>query len=212
MFGLLYAQCEDDFARVEWNYITALGRTAEVEGESALYTDLRSRLYGDTIRAKKLYSESKPSMKKLMDAFADGVNYYLATHPNVKPQLLTQFKSWYPLLFSEGSIGGDLTNISVNELKAFYENTKVPPTEITEPVEPKGSNGFAVAPSKTENGHALLLINPHTSFYFRSEVQCVSDEGLRCIRRRYMGTVLCIPGIQYQLRLDAHVDFRRWGG
>jgi acyl-homoserine-lactone acylase len=178
VFGLLYAQCEDDFARVEWNYITALGRTAEVEGESELYTDLRSRLYGDTIRAKKLYSESKPAMKKLMDAFADGVNYYLATHPNVKPQLLTQFKPWYPLLFSEGSIGGDLTNISVSELKAFYENTRVPPTEITEPVEPKGSNGFAVAPSKTESGHALLLINPHTSFYFRSEVQCVSDEGL----------------------------------
>src|SRR5436190_24148993 len=65
VFGLLYAQCEDDFARVEWNYITALGRTAEVEGESELYTDLRSRLYSDTIRAKKLYSESKPAMKKL---------------------------------------------------------------------------------------------------------------------------------------------------
>src|ERR1044071_6412634 len=181
VFGLLYAQCEDDFARVEWNYIDALGRTAEVEGESALYSDLRSRLFHDSTRAKELYKQSKPEMKKLMDAFADGVNYYLSTHPDVKPKLLHKFRAWYPLLFSEGSIGGDLTNISIPELKAFYENERKPEMEIEEPVEPKepkGSNGFAIAPSKTENGHALLLINPHTSFYFRSEVHCVSEEGL----------------------------------
>ena len=178
VFGLLYAQCEDDFERVEWNYIDALGRTAEVEGESALYSDLRSRLYHDSTRAKEFYKQSKPEMQKLMNAFADGVNYYLLTHPDVRPKLLRKFQPWFPLLFSEGSIGGDLTSINVNELRAFYENTKVPATEITTPVEPKGSNGFAIAPSKTENGHALLLINPHTSFYFRSEVQMVSEEGL----------------------------------
>jgi acyl-homoserine-lactone acylase len=178
VFGLLYAQCEDDFYRVEWNYIDALGRTAEVEGVDALYFDLRARLYGDTTRAKKLYLASNPKMRALMDAFADGINFYLVTHPEARPRLLTKFKPWMPLLFSEGSIGGDLTNISVPALKAFYENTKVPATVITEPVEPKGSNGFAIAPSKTANGNALLLINPHTSFYFRSEVQMVSQEGL----------------------------------
>ncbi|MEI9921494.1 MAG: penicillin acylase family protein [Bacteroidota bacterium] len=181
VFGLLYAQCEDDFARVEWNYIDALGRTAEIEGESALYSDLRSRLFHDSTRAKDLYKQSKPEMKKLMDAFADGVNYYLLTHQDVKPKLLHKFHAWYPLLFSEGSIGGDLTSISIPELKAFYENERKPEMEINEPVEPKepkGSNGFAIAPSRSESGHALLLINPHTSFYFRSEVNCVSEEGL----------------------------------
>lgn len=178
VFGLLYAQCEDDFARVEWNYIDALGRTAEIEGESALYFDLRSRLYHDTTQAKVLYGKSSSQMKKLMDAFADGVNYYLATHPDVKPLLLKRFQPWFPLLFSEGSIGGDLTSININSLRAFYESSKVPDVETAEPVEPKGSNGFAIAPSNTENGHSLLLINPHTSFYFRSEVQMVSEEGL----------------------------------
>jgi acyl-homoserine-lactone acylase len=181
VFGLLYAQCEDDFARVEWNYIDALGRTAEVEGESALYSDLRSRLFHDSTRAMELYKQSKPEMRKLMDAFADGVNYFLLTHQDVKPKLLHKFHAWYPMLFSEGSIGGDLTNISIPELKAFYEDERTPEMEINEPVEPnepKGSNGFAIAPSRTGNGHALLLINPHTSFYFRSEVHCVSDEGL----------------------------------
>jgi acyl-homoserine lactone acylase PvdQ len=178
VFGLLYAQCEDDFRRVEWNYIDAMGRTAEVEGESALYFDLRARMYNDTTRAKVLYTKSSPQMRKLMDGFADGVNYFIASHPNRKPLLLKRFKPWFPLLFSEGSIGGDLTNINVNQLKAFYENTKTPAEEINGPVEPKGSNGFAIAPAKTENGNALLLINPHTSFYFRSEVQMVSEEGL----------------------------------
>jgi acyl-homoserine lactone acylase PvdQ len=178
VFGLLYAQCEDDFGRVEWNYIDAMGRTAEIEGESAVYFDLRARLYNDTTRAKALYAKCNPEMKRLMNAFADGVNYFIATHPERKPLLLKKFKPWFPLLFSEGSIGGDLTNINVNQLRSFYENVKVPATEITGPVEPKGSNGFAIAPSKTENGNALLLINPHTSFYFRSEVQMVSEEGL----------------------------------
>ena len=37
---------------------------------------------------------------------------------------------------------------------------------------------MAIAPSNTADHHALLLINPHTSFFFRSEAQMVSDEGL----------------------------------
>ncbi|HZY83086.1 MAG TPA: penicillin acylase family protein, partial [Cyclobacteriaceae bacterium] len=168
VFGLLYAQCEDDFSRVEWNYIDAMGRTAEIKGVSTLYNDLRARLYNDTTRAKTLYTKSTPEMKKLMDAFADGVNYFIATHPDHKPVLLKKFKPWFPLLFSEGSIGGDLTNIDTRALERFYEKTKAPEIEVNEPVEPRGSNGFAIAPSRTENGHALLLINPHTSFYFRS--------------------------------------------
>lgn len=178
VFGLLYAQCEDDFARVEWNYIDALGRTAEVEGESAIYWDLRSRLYHDTTKAKAMYKQSKPEMQKLMDAFADGINYYLLTHPDVKPKLLRKFQPWLPLLFSEGSIGGDLTSINLDDLKRFYVADWPKPAELKEQPEPKGSNGFAIAPSRTENGNSLLLINPHTSFYFRSEVQAVSEEGL----------------------------------
>src|SRR5512134_2026931 len=45
IFGMIYAQAEDDFPRVEANYLTALGRTAEAEGETAIWQDLRARLY-----------------------------------------------------------------------------------------------------------------------------------------------------------------------
>ncbi|MFM8913662.1 MAG: penicillin acylase family protein, partial [Flammeovirgaceae bacterium] len=44
--------------------------------------------------------------------------------------------------------------------------------------EPKGSNGFAIAPSKSATGNALFLINPHTSFYFRPEIHINSEQGL----------------------------------
>ena len=92
VFGLLYAQCEDDFFRVEQNYIEAIGRLAEVQGESALFHDIRARLFLDTVQAAAIYAESPAWMKKLLDAFADGMNYYLYTHPQVKPKLLTRFQ------------------------------------------------------------------------------------------------------------------------
>src|SRR5436309_1098769 len=47
VFGMSYAQAEDDFARIEANYLTALGRTAEADGEEALWGDLRQRLFVD---------------------------------------------------------------------------------------------------------------------------------------------------------------------
>ncbi len=181
VFGLLFTQCEDDFGRVEENYITSIGRLAEVEGEAALYHDLRARLFMDTTQAMAIYKKSPVWMKSLLDAFADGTNYYLATHPAVKPRLLTRFQPWMPLMFSEGSIGGNISVVSIERLKAFYEQRKATSWRNTsDPYEREslGSNGFAIAPAKSATKNALLLINPHTSFYFRSEVQMVSQAGL----------------------------------
>ena len=186
VFGLLYTQCEDDFDRVEMNYIDAIGRLAEVEGESALYHDVRARLFMDSTKAIALYKQSPVWMRALLDAFADGTNYYLYTHPTVKPKLLTQFRPWMPLMFSEGSIGGNISVVPTGRIKDFYESHKMsflqkPGKNELENLyerESVGSNGFAIAPAKSVTGNALLLINPHTSFYFRSEVQMSSQEGL----------------------------------
>ncbi|WP_088843747.1 penicillin acylase family protein [Hymenobacter gelipurpurascens] len=182
VFGLLYAQCEDDFPRVETNYLDAIGRLAEVEGESAIYHDLRARLFMDSTQAISLYQKSPAWMKQLLNAFADGTNYYLYSHPTVQPKLLRRFQPWMPLMFSEGSIGGNISVVPLERLKNFYANRKStswqrPDFEKAER-EPVGSNGFAIAPAKSASGHALLLINPHTSFYFRPEVQVTSEAGL----------------------------------
>ncbi len=182
VFGFLYAQCEDDFPRVELNYITSMGRLAEVEGEEKLYHDLRQRLFYDTLMADNIYRQSPAWLKRLCNAFADGANYYLYTHPEVKPKLIKRFKPWMPFLFSEGSIGGDIESISVNRLKAFYGtggHVSTEEVDHNEPEpEPRGSNGFAIGPALSTSGNALLLINPHTSFYFRPEVHVNSNEGL----------------------------------
>jgi acyl-homoserine-lactone acylase len=186
VFGLLYAQCEDDFNRVERNYLWAIGRLAEVEGEEMLYSDLRARLYMTQEEAMAQYEKSPEWLKQLCQAFADGINYYLHTHPEVKPKLLTRFEPWMPLYFSEGSIGGDIESVSTKGIKAFYEEDKslglnsqghglVQPALLEEP---KGSNGFAISGKHTASGDAMLLINPHTSFFFRGEVHAVSEEGL----------------------------------
>jgi acyl-homoserine-lactone acylase len=180
VFGMVYAQAEDDFNRVETNYLTSLGRLAEAEGESAVVQDLRQKLFTnpDTLRAQ--YASSPDWLKQLMDAWADGLNYYLLTHPAVHPRAITHFEPWMPLSYSEGSIGGDIESIALDQLGAFYGNG--PKTVAVRapalPAEPGGSNGFAIAPANTAAHHALLLINPHTSFFFRSELQMSSDEGL----------------------------------
>ena len=181
VFGAIYAQAEDDFNRIEANYLTALGRTAAAAGEAAIWADLRQRLYVDPVDLKAKYRASPVWLQKLMNAWADGLNYYLATHPNVRPKVLTHFEPWMALSFTEGSIGGDIERISLNDLAAFYGKTSVAVAEENVgpvPREPRGYNGIAIAPKKTVNGHALLLINPHTSFYFRSELQMTSGEGL----------------------------------
>ena len=181
VFGAIYAQAEDDFGRIEANYLTALGRTAEAEGESAIWADVRQRLFVDPADLQERYHTSPGWLRTLMDAWADGLNYYLATHPDVHPKVLTRFEPWMALSFTEGSIGGDIESISLAELKSFYGGMNEPRTALEtgrEAREPRGSNGIAIAPGKTADGHALLLINPHTSFYFRSELQMTSNQGL----------------------------------
>jgi acyl-homoserine lactone acylase PvdQ len=203
VFGLLYAQCEDDFKRVELNYIEKLGRLAEVNGEKDLYNDLLIKMIIDTADAKKDYDSAPDWLKKLCNAFADGINYYLYKHPATKPALLQHFEPWYPFLWTDGSIGAistaglterDLKNLYGSELTARHSERSeeslaknnfkksgdfsVASLLRNEDEKLTGSNGFAFAPSITENHHAILYINPHVTFYFRPEVHVVSEEGL----------------------------------
>jgi acyl-homoserine-lactone acylase len=198
IFGLMYAQAEDDFNRIEVNFLNSQGRLAEAEGEEAIWRDLRMKLFIDPDEMKAMYEDSPPWLKDLMDGWADGLNYFLHTHPEVEPRVLTRFEPWMALTFSEGSIGGDIERVNLGRLEEFYANdplerlagtsevggveervaAKVAADAAAEDLEPGGSNGIAIAPANTANGNALLLINPHTSFFFRHEAHVTSDEGL----------------------------------
>jgi len=199
VFGMIYAQAEDDFNRVETNYLNSLGRLAEAEGESAIYQDLRMKLFINPDSLRVRYAASPAWLKKLMNAWADGLNFFLSKHPEVKPRVITRFEPWMALSFTEGSIGGDIERVNLRDLQAFYESGAASPsstgTDDADPLaEPTGSNGIAIAPANTQGHHALLWINPHTSFYFRSELQMVSDEGLNAYGAVTWGQIFIYQG------------------
>jgi acyl-homoserine-lactone acylase len=186
VFGAIYAQAEDDFMRVERNYLNGLGWLAQADGAVAIYSDLRERLFIDTAQLQRLYVQSPPWQKQLMQAWADGLNYFLSKHPQVHAKVIRHFEPWMTLSFTEGSIGGDIENVDLGKLRRFYprdgaaaqaRNADGPQNFIKEEF-PGGSNGFAIAPARSASGHALLWINPHTSYYFRSELQMSSEQGL----------------------------------
>lgn len=216
VFGLLYAQCEDDFNRVEQNYIWATGRWAETAGEKMLYSDLRANLFMTQAEAIEMYESSPEWLKELCNAFADGINYYLFTHPEVTPRLLTHFEPWMPMYFSEGSIGGDIERIRTKKIQDFYGNDTDLLASADDGLmrlndnEPRGSNGFAISGKLTESGNAMLLINPHTSFFFRGEVHVVSEEGLNTYGAVTWGQFFVYQGFNEKtgwMHTSTHTDF-----
>ena len=202
VFGMVYAQAEDDFNRVETNYATNLGLTATFDGEKAIWSDLRQRLYTDPEALKADYAKSPAYLKKIMIGWADGLNYFLATHPNVKPKYIAHYEPWMALSFTEGSIGGDVEKARLTQIQAFYEKRTVAMTDIEKGlryVEPVGSNGIAIGPQNSKSGHAMLWINPHTSFYFRADVQMTSDEGLNAYGAATWGQPFLYQGFNEHL-------------
>ena len=187
VFGLMYAESEENFKGIERNYAYQLGKQSEIGGDSKLYADIQLQLIADTAEAIRDYKASPLWFKKLMNAFADGINYYLYKHPEVKPAVFHHFELWYALMFTDGSVSATQTGgININETARFYGNGpeglgSISNSHSTEDIitdRETGSNGFALAPSRTVSGHAMLYINPHVPFYFRDEVHVVSDEGL----------------------------------
>ncbi len=182
VFGMMYAQCEDDFSRVERNYIEKLGRLAEINGPSELANDLYVRLIIDPADAQADYAKAPQWLKLLLNAYADGINYYLAKHPEVKPALLTHFEPWFPLLWTDGSIGaistGDVTEKEVGQFYGLGDWVSQGMSEKVVDEDLVGSNGFAVGKPMSKSGNAMLYINPHVSFYFRPEIHINSQAGL----------------------------------
>jgi len=210
VFGMLYAQAEDDFPRVERNYIWATGRLAEVDGEAAIFSDVRAHLYMTTEEAQAAYAVAPDWLRELCQAFADGLNFYLAKHPEVRPALLTRFEPWMPMYFFEGSIGGDIEQIPLDGIAEFYGNTPQANAVSAIADVKNASNGFAIAGDLTESGNTLFLINPHTSFYFRGEMHVVSEEGLNAYGAVTWGQFFIYQGFNENtgwMHTSTQVDF-----
>jgi acyl-homoserine-lactone acylase len=203
IFGLIYAQAEDDFNRIEMNYLNALGRTAEVQGGKQVFQDLRMRLVNDETSLRAQYAAAPAWLRQLMDAWADGLNFFLATHPHVRPRVLTRFEPWMTLAFSEGSIGWDIEGVALPGLEAFYGEDEAGRSTTglaaDAGADQRGSNGIAIAGKLSSSKNALLLINPHTSFFFRAEAHVRSAEGLHAYGAVTWGQFFIYQGFNERL-------------
>ena len=176
VFGFAYAQAEDNFWRVEENFISALGRSSEVYGEKSLDEDRLNHALEIPRLAREEYGRLDKHMRSLCDAFAAGFNYYLERHTQVKPRLLTKIEPWYTLAFIrynyyQNGFARDRNLRRVGLQTAAIDNDLRDHT---------GSNGWVISPSKSVRGYAMLFINPHLPFFGPGQVyegHVHSDEG-----------------------------------
>jgi penicillin amidase len=176
VFGFAYAQAEDNFWRVEENFILALGRASELYGEKTLDEDRLNHALEIPRLAREEYARLDKHMRSLCDAYAAGFNYYLARHPDARPRLLTKIEPWYTLAFIRYNYfqNGFARDPSLRRLG-------IQTAALDSDLEPHtGSNGWVIGPSKSATGNAMLFINPHLPFFGPGQVyegHVHSDEG-----------------------------------
>jgi acyl-homoserine-lactone acylase len=168
MFGFAYAQCEDYFWQVEDTFLLALGRYSEVYGPKGLNSDLLNRAFEVTRTAQEDYERLGPDVQRLCEACAAGFNYYLETHPETRPRLITRFEPWHLLAYGRQltlELGFRYTRLSHNFMPRSNEPIDAGASSARAARLAVGSNAWAIAPRRTRDGHALLLANPHQPWY-----------------------------------------------
>src|SRR5688572_25980769 len=221
VFGNAYAQAEDHFEQVEYNVLYALGRSAELRGQQDFWDNLLARAFEIPRLAQSEYTRATPQMRALYDAYAAGINYYVARHPQNKPKLITKFEPWHTLAMLRARYWLAefiwYTGLNRNELKIGGLKYAASPSTQQEEEEAaaalwnervQGSNMWAIAPARTVNGHAMLFINPHVGFfgpYQYTEAHLHSEQGLRFSGTGRVG--LPFPYIGHNERLGwSHTD------
>lgn len=219
VFGLAYAQAEDNFWQVEEDVMWALGRAANLYGEAGLASDLVKAAFEVQRLAREEYAREPPERRALWDAWAAGINHYLTTHPEVRPRLLWRFEPWFVFarmrdvrvgMTVDGVRLGDATSGSGVAGAATAAGAAMAPggatlvgTLIAEASRGETSGGeasgsaWAIAPARAANGHALLLQSPWTSLFGAGqyyEAHLHSDEGWHAAGAALLGTPMLRVG------------------
>ncbi len=188
VFGSTYAYAEDRFAQMEPYYYGALGRRAEADGEEAANWDIFVRSLEVETLSKAEYAGESAANRAIAEAVADALNFFLHTHPNVKPKVITRFEPWHAFAFYRAfGINPDAVGVNLRELAAI--------TLPAKPEEPDGSNMWTVSPSKSASGRAMIFLNPHTPLLPVYELHLISDAGWNVTgMNAYSNTVVPVMG------------------
>lgn len=206
VFGYAYAQAEDNFWQVEDNYIQALGRAAEVNGEEALAADLLNRTLEITRLSVAEYKNASPHTRELCDAFVDGLNYFLERNPQARPRLITHFEAWQTIALMRFEV----YQFFVYETQDLHlEETRTAARQVDNEASP-GSNMWAIGPQKSASGHAMLFINPHVFFFGPTqfyEGHLHSDEGWNISGASFLGMPFPVIGHNQYLGWSHTVNY-----
>ncbi|MCI0602113.1 penicillin acylase family protein [bacterium] len=211
VFGYIYAQAEDNFWKVEDNYIRVIGRASEDYGDDRLDGDLVVRALEIPGRSLEEYRNASKRTREICDAFADGLNYFLASHPQIKPRLLTRFEPWYLLAFYreekreqfDFTTGLDLTEVrtaiieetSARPIKPVANQSYPPPISQQGLAHfTRGSNMWLISPARSASNQAMLFVNPHIELGEVYEGHLHSDEGLNVSGANFFGGVVPAVG------------------
>jgi len=151
-YALGYAQAEDRLDDLYVNVRTAIGAMAEAFGEKFVEMDYILRLVGNAERCEAYWSSAPDELRRISEAFIEGVKAFIAEQPSRVPEFAVELKPWHCAAIGRAMILRWALGNIMDDLKSKPETP------------PFSSNGWAISPSRTRTGGAILLTDPHLTW------------------------------------------------
>lgn len=196
VYGLAWAQCEDDFKTLQEQMLAVRGKYGEVKGKEGIVFDFGIKYMGLREVVEARYEQDLSlEFREVLAHFVDGVNSYAALHAE---EVL--MKKLFPLKGQDIIIGYLLGLVEMSG--GGKDLMKILNGEAVEEVAPKGSNAIAISSNKTTDGKTYLAINSHQpleGWYSWYEAHLMSDEGLNILGGTFPGGVSIFHGANEHL-------------